>query len=244
MKHCVVGDVHGEYRALLNLVAKTPNGTAFIFVGDLIDRGSHSAHVIQFVRNNKLACVKGNHEDMMIEYGAEFIASIERDKMIEQDNKWLRNGGLETLLSYDLVSIKGKEIIPHIYIKEFIFQFKEDLEWLRKLPLYLDLSLRHPLSGRKVVVSHSSISAVWNIRDNQRYRNIFKETVLWHRTEPLAQIEIFNIFGHTPQAYSAEIKRHYVNIDTGCYIKGKKGYGLLSAYCIESGEVYSSSDIN
>jgi serine/threonine protein phosphatase 1 len=245
MKHCVVGDVHGEYRSLLNLVAKTPKGTEFIFVGDLIDRGTHSAHVIQFVRKYKLACVKGNHEEMMIQYGSEFIFAIENAHAIEQDNKWLRNGGKETLLSYDLVSLKGKELVPHTYIMEFLFQFKEDIEWLKSLPLYLDLGIIHPPSGRRVVVSHSSISSVWDIRDTNRYANIFKETVLWHRTKPLEQqSEIFNIFGHTPQSYSADMKKHYVNIDTGCYIKGKRGYGLLSAYCIESGEIYSSSDIN
>jgi len=244
MKHCIVGDVHGEYRSLLNLVAKTPKGTAFIFVGDLIDRGSHSAHVIQFVRKHKFACVRGNHEDMMIEYGTSFIHSIENAEPIEQDNKWLRNGGRETLLAYGLVAPRGKELMPHIYIKEFLFQFKDDIEWLKGLPLFLELGITHPSSGRSVVVSHSSISSVWDIRYKNQYANIFKETVLWHRTEPLDQAKIFNVFGHTPQVYSADIKKHYVNIDTGCYIKGKRGYGLLSAYCIESGEVYSSSDIN
>ena len=244
MKHCIVGDVHGEYRALLNLVGKTPKGTAFIFVGDLVDRGSHSAHVIQFVRKHKFLCVRGNHEEMMIEYGTSFIRSIENDEPIEQDNKWLRNGGRETLLAYGLVSPRGKELVPHVYIKDFLFQFKEDIEWLKGLPLFLELDIKHPSSGRAVVVSHSSISSVWDIRYKHQYANIFKETVLWHRTEPLDQANIFNVFGHTPQVYSADIKKHYVNIDTGCYIKGKKGYGLLSAYCVESGEVYSSSDIN
>jgi len=244
MKHCIVGDVHGEYRALLNLVAKTPKGTKFIFVGDLIDRGSQSAHVIQFVRKHNFKCVRGNHEEMMIEYGTSFINSVENGEPIEQDNQWLRNGGKETLLAYGLVETRGKELVPHVYIKEFLFQFKDDIEWLKKLPLFLELGIRHPPSGRLVVVSHSSISSVWDIRYKNKYANIFKETVLWHRTEPLDQAKIFNVFGHTPQGYSADIKKYYVNIDTGCYIKGKRGYGLLSAYCVESGEVYSSSDIN
>jgi len=244
MKHCIVGDVHGEYRALLNLVAKTPKGTEFIFVGDLVDRGSYSAHVIKFIRKHNFSSVRGNHEEMMIEYGSSFIHSIENDEPIEQDNQWLRNGGKETLLSYGLISFKKKEIVPHHYIKEFIFQFKEDIEWLKKLPLYLELGIKHPPSGRPVVVSHSAIFSVWDIRHKNQYRNIFKETLLWHRTKPLDQAKIFNVFGHTPQSFSALIRKHYVNIDTGCYVKGKKGYGLLSAYCIETGEVYSASDIN
>ena len=244
MKHCIVGDVHGEYTALLNLVAKTPKESRLVFVGDLVDRGSQSANVIQFIRKHKLACVKGNHEEMMIEYGEAFIHSIENDEPIEQDNKWLRNGGRETLLSYGLVSQKGKELIPHVFIKEFIFLFKEDIAWLKHLPLYLELNITHPASGRPVVVSHSAIASVWDIRHKNQYANIFSETVLWRRTQPLDQANIFNVFGHTPHAYTADMKKHYVNIDTGCYIKGKKGYGLLSAYCVESGAIYSSSDIN
>jgi len=243
MKHCIVGDVHGEYRSLLNLVAKTPKGTEFIFVGDLVDRGSQSAEVIRFIRKHKLLCVKGNHEVMMIEYGSAFIRSIENYEPMEQDNKWLQHGGKETLLSYGLVSLKGKELVPHIFIKEFLFQFKEDIEWLCSLPLYLELDVKHP-SGRQVVVSHSSIDLVWDIRHRQEYNNVFQEAILWSRAKPLDHNKIFNVFGHTPQAYTADMQGHYVNIDTGCYIKGKKGYGLLSAYCVESGEVFSSSDIN
>ena len=243
MKHCIVGDVHGEYKALLNLVAKTPDRSQLVFVGDLVDRGSHSAHVIQFVRKYRLPCVKGNHEEMMIHYGEKFIFAIENDLPIEQENKWLRHGGKETLLSYDLIMLRGKELIPHVFIKEFLFQFKNDISWLKSLPLYIELDTKHK-SGRPVVVSHSAIASVWDIRNKERYSNIFSETVLWHRTQPVDQENIFNVFGHTPQAYVADMKKHYVNIDTGCYIKGKKGYGLLSAYCVESGEIFSSSDIN
>ncbi len=244
MKHCIVGDVHGEYRALLNLVSKTPSDTEFIFVGDLIDRGSHSANVINFIRKNRFLSVRGNHEEMMIVHGTVFVNDIENDRPIEQDNMWLQHGGRETLLSYGLVYNRGKEIVPHKYIKEFISHFKEDIEWLKALPLYLELDIKHPPSGRSVVVSHSAISSVWDIRDKQEYLNVFKNSVLWKRTEPLDESDIFNIFGHTPQSYSVDIKKHYINVDTGCYIKGKRGYGLLSAYCIETGEVYSSSDLN
>jgi len=243
MRHCIVGDVHGEYTALLNLIAKAPKRTKFIFVGDLIDRGRYSAQVISFVRKNKFLCVKGNHEEMMIEYGTAFISSIENHTAIDQDNKWLRHGGRETLLSYGLVTVKGKELIPHAFIKEFLFLFKEDINWLKSLPLYLELDAEH-VSKRKVIVSHAAIASVWDIRESINDFEAFKEAVLWNRTKPIDSHNIFNVFGHTPQAYTADMKAHYVNIDTGCYIKGKKGYGLLSAYCVESGEVYSSSDIN
>jgi serine/threonine protein phosphatase 1 len=242
MNYCVVGDVHGEYASLLNLVAKTPLHAKLIFVGDLIDRGVQSAEVVRFIRQNNLACVKGNHEVMMIEYGTQFVNEVENEIPIEQDNMWLKHGGRETLLSYGLVHIENNQMVPHPFIQEFIFQFKEDIEWMKQLPLYIELEQKHT-SGRKIVVSHSAIAPVWTLRDNQEFEKQFVNSVLWGRVKPIDSEPIFNIFGHTPHQFSADIKQHYVNIDTGCYKKKEQGYGVLSAYCIESGEVYSSSEL-
>ena len=243
MSHCVVGDVHGEYDALLNLVSKTPLSSELIFVGDLIDRGDKSAHVVRFVRKHKLACVKGNHEAMMIEFGSAFIKSIENHTEIEQDNMWLKHGGKETLLSYGLVSIVAGKLVAHPFIREFIFQFKDDIAWMKRLPIYLTLDEKHH-SGRDIVISHSAIAGVWKMRHSIEFQKKFSEKVLWGRLRPIDQEPIFNIFGHTPQQYTADMQRHYVNIDTGCYMKTETGFGLLSAYCVESGEVYSSSDLS
>jgi len=243
MNYCVIGDVHGEYKALLNLVAKTPNGSQLVFVGDLIDRGSQSANVVNFIRKHNLPCVRGNHEEMMIEFGSRFIDDILNNRELEQNNMWLKHGGKETLLSYGLISIKNSKIVPHIFIKEFIFQFQDDIKWMMELPLYLDLDTKHA-SGRKVVVSHSAIAPVWKLKDDPKKMNAFSSTVLWGRIKPLDTEPIFNIFGHTPQQYTADINRHYVNIDTGSYMKSKKGYGVLSAYCVETEEVYSASEFS
>jgi len=244
MKHYIVGDVHGEYKALLNLVNRIPYNSQLIFVGDLIDRGSQSAHVVKFIRENKMPCVRGNHEEMMIEHGGSFIRAIENGEEIEQNNMWLKHGGIETLLSYGLISYIESRIVPHPFIKEFIFQFKEDIEWMKSLPLYLELDEAEHTTGRKVVVSHSAIAPVWHMRDGGEEENEFVSTVLWSRSIPLDIEDIFNIFGHTPQQYTVKEHEHYVNVDTGCYMKEKKGYGLLSAYCVESAEVYSSGDLS
>ena len=243
MNYCVVGDVHGEYRALLNLVAKTPLNSILIFVGDLVDRGEESARVIKFVREHKLACVRGNHEEMMIEFGSEFIKNIYNNRPIAQDNIWLTHGGKETLLSYGLVSIVNNKMVPHPFIRDFIFQFEEDIEWMKSLPLYIELEKKHS-SGRSVVISHSAIAPVWKLREDKMNYNDFKNTILWGRMKPIDSEPIFNIFGHTPQQFTPDIHNHYVNIDTGAYKKSEKGFGLLSAYCIETGEVFSSSDID
>ena len=70
----IVGDVHGEFHALQELLSQLgyslygehPQGRRLIFVGDLCDRGPHSPQVIRFVQelvSRDLAqCVLGNHE--------------------------------------------------------------------------------------------------------------------------------------------------------------------------------------
>jgi hypothetical protein len=70
----VVGDVHGEIDALLELLAalgysrygEHPQGRRLVFVGDLCDRGPDSLAVIALVRalveRDLAQCVLGNHE--------------------------------------------------------------------------------------------------------------------------------------------------------------------------------------
>ena len=68
----VVGDIHGDLDALRALVAKMPSlekGDTLVFLGDYIDRGPHSAQVIEVVRGIQqnagfeVVCLRGNHED-------------------------------------------------------------------------------------------------------------------------------------------------------------------------------------
>uniref|UniRef100_A0A7S0BV47 Calcineurin-like phosphoesterase domain-containing protein n=1 Tax=Rhodosorus marinus TaxID=101924 RepID=A0A7S0BV47_9RHOD len=70
----IVGDIHGEYGALLSLMDRMgydydghhSEGRIMVFVGDLIDRGPDSISVVRLVRKlveaNRAYCVLGNHE--------------------------------------------------------------------------------------------------------------------------------------------------------------------------------------
>ncbi|HVX57398.1 MAG TPA: metallophosphoesterase, partial [Candidatus Saccharimonadales bacterium] len=70
----IVGDVHGEVGALLDLLSalgygangRHPAGRRLVFVGDLCDRGPDSVAVMELVGelvDRQLAqCVLGNHE--------------------------------------------------------------------------------------------------------------------------------------------------------------------------------------
>jgi serine/threonine protein phosphatase 1 len=80
----VIGDVHGDYEALMDLMEILPQTEKICFVGDLIDRGPKSKEVLQFVMDNKFKSVLGNHEDMML-----------YDRRL-----WHSNGARETIKSF------------------------------------------------------------------------------------------------------------------------------------------------
>jgi len=100
----VVGDVHGRLDLLDQLLADIHRDIAerpearvlLVFLGDLIDRGAHSAQVVERLRTYRGAGVRpifllGNHEEVMLRIlggEAEHVAG------------WLRFGGAQCLESY------------------------------------------------------------------------------------------------------------------------------------------------
>lgn len=97
-----VGDVHGRldlFSALANAIeaddrARAPADTTIVLLGDLIDRGPHSAEVITAARKwrerRKVRILGGNHEEM-------FLLAFED---IDVFRHFWRFGGEETLTSY------------------------------------------------------------------------------------------------------------------------------------------------
>jgi len=235
-KTYVIGDVHGEYDTLVKLVEKLPKDAEIIFVGDLVDRGAKSKEVIEFIRKNNYRCVLGNHEEFMIEYGATYTKSYPESTNNSFMHTWYNNGGDATLFSYGILKYSRKGGLECVENKEGMEQFLNDIEWLKTLPLYIELP--NKINNRPVVISHANCANAWWRRDNLDSQKSFKDYVLWNRDIPNKDSEIFNIYGHTPVDFGPEIEDHYVNVDTGCYIK-KWGYNTLSAYCVESGEVVS-----
>jgi serine/threonine protein phosphatase 1 len=118
-RRIIVGDVHGHYDGLMMLLnAIVPNAADRVyFLGDLIDRGPHSAKVVDFVRQNSYSCLLGNHEQMLMD---SFPNPQKNEELLQG---WLYCGGQMTLDSY-----KGNRS-----------KLLEDIDWLQTLPLYLDL---------------------------------------------------------------------------------------------------------
>jgi serine/threonine protein phosphatase 1 len=241
----IIGDVHGEFDSLRQLVDKLPTNSDLIFVGDLIDRGRKSKEVVNFVRRNNHKCVHGNHEEMMCDYGKAFEESYPNLPSMIYYNNWMRNGGKETLLSYGLVEIdKHDGKLNCTENDEKFKEFIDDVNWMRTLPLYIKLE-NIQKNNKPIVISHSPITNEWKSKNNHMYNydkngnKTFSSFALYNRINPKDDSEIFNIFGHTI-VLGIDTTKHFINVDTGCCFINL-GYGKLSAYCIETGDVLSDN---
>lgn len=229
----IIGDVHGCYNTLMALVEQLPKDEELCFVGDLIDRGPMSKQVVEFVKNNKdrkIYCVKGNHEDMMVQDG--------QSPFIGMTHWYTHNGGKETLESYDADN-------PEL--------FKEHIEWMRTLPIIIEFTEIKNEDGLHLIVSHSSagidqikkdeLNILWS-RDN-----VNKAVSRAMDRMPLKENQ-FNIFGHTVQN-KPRIGKNWACIDTGAVFIDpakrkyeKQKYGKMTAIQFPSMKIYQQENID
>ena len=233
----VIGDVHGEFDDLRELLNKIPSNSDIYFVGDLVDRGRKSKEVIEYIRKMNYQTVLGNHEKMMIEFSDYFLKEYPNIPFIGFIDTWIKNGGKQTLQSYGLIeqsSLDGK-ITCKVNEKAFC-KFRDDIYWLKKLPLYIELDKK--IDKKNVVISHASIADIWYLIEDGLKKDRVEEYALWNRKPPKKDCKIYNIFGHTP-INKVDTTKHYINVDTGCCYKND-GLGKLSAFCIETKDVLTT----
>lgn len=211
MKTIVIGDIHGCYNELKDLLLTlemegvyNKNTDKLIFLGDYIDRGKDSRLVVEFVRslqknNDNVIALKGNHEDMLLDY----YKGV--------DDCWTFNGCEETIESY----------------RGYNEQFHDDVKWMRDLPLY------H--KDKHFVYVHAGIDVDKPLGQQN------KHTLLWVREAFIYNAKKYHkkvVFGHTPTlSLNKTDKPVYtfagnIAIDTGCVFGGS-----LTALIIENSEV-------
>ncbi len=222
----VIGDVHGCIKTLKALLNKIPKDEKIIFAGDLMDRGPNSREVIQLIKENNYDCVRGNHEVAMCDVILDLLA----DNSLVKSSYWVNTwGGLETLKSYN--NARKEEVIS-------------DVEWLESLPYYIEYKDIKNEDGRYLVVSHSSIGDVWEMRnldkDSFEYQDFIAQVTNNRINHPKDIKEIYNIHGHTPHK-KALITDYYADADTGaCYEK----LGVLTAIEFPSLKTISQENID
>ena len=67
----VLGDVHGCFDTVegaLGRLAYDAGRDRLFSLGDLIDHGARSADALEWIQTHLTATVRGNHEDMMLDY--------------------------------------------------------------------------------------------------------------------------------------------------------------------------------
>jgi len=234
----IIADVHGHYKTLMALLDQIPQeekDKGIVMSGDLVDRGPRSRQVMNWCIDNDILCVRGNHEQMVIDEGSKEVQIVFSGKsaIYTTSGMWLMNGGGQTMESY----LYGGN--------SFDFDlFYEHRAWMKKLPYYLEFKDIKDSSGKHLVVSHSIANNVWNLRNSETGKEKFETAVLWNRPKKyMGSVEIFNVFGHTPTEIPI-VGNSYVNIDTGVFVPKEKGYGRLTALQFPEMVFYTQDDID
>ncbi len=194
MKIFAVGDIHGLYGKLKDLIEMLPleNKDLLIFLGDYIDRGFENKKVIDFLIDLKkkreegtTIFLKGNHEKMFLDY-------ID-GKNIEL---FFYNGGRETVKSY---SERGDFFVPEEHLNFF----------KNLLPYYETESYIFVHAGLKPGIS---------------IENQSEDDMCWIRGDFIFSEYNFGkkvIFGHTPsKTFMPYFDKYKVGIDTGAIYGG------------------------
>lgn len=226
----VIGDIHGSER-LLDQKLKDVDAYVseqlhpdeavpiVVFVGDYIDRGEQSAAVLQWLFEleqdlpDNVVCLMGNHERMMLDF---------LDDPAGRGVRWLRNGGLQTLSSYNIGGVRERSSAEELVdASEALEEALPEglLEWLRRLPLIYRTG--------NVCVVHAAMDPHLGPDDQS------SQALLWGHRDFLTTTRrdgLWVVHGHTivPEP---EIRKSRISIDTGAYHSGR-----LTAAAIEPGK--------
>lgn len=175
MSYLIIGDIHGQFDALKELIANSPEHQRRIYVGDIIDRGPKCMESLLFVmadvEDNGAVCLLGNHELMMrdaFEYSKYGTIGV-----------WMHEGGGSTFEAF-------KALSEHDQLRI--------IKFLKEMPMYVE--------GPGFVVSHAplyqnSIEEVMSFLD--RGEMGVHSAFTWNRTIPAPWETHVQFFGHNAE---------------------------------------------
>jgi serine/threonine protein phosphatase 1 len=234
-----VGDIHGQYQLLIDLIAdvRPSADDQFVFLGDYVDRGSDTAAVIDWLIDfqQKFPATKflrGNHEQMLLDAHAAALRNAHGANNFVADFLSLRNSGLppevhffiscggeETLLSYQN---QHADYDPCAVLQNLP---EQHLLFVRKTRFYY---LRHPFLFVHAGVDPKDPRGEKN--DNQAF--LWERRPLWKADN---KWKLTVVHGHTPVA-SPYFDNHEISLDTGA------GYGdRLTACDVLTRQIWQAS---
>jgi serine/threonine protein phosphatase 1 len=210
-----IGDVHGRGDLLDDLLERihqdataTPHlRTTLVFLGDYIDRGLTSKHVIDTLvklkleSNHRVITLMGNHEDAMLR----FLADAGSGKA------WVQHGGNETLHSYGVAPPSLRAGAPDWEQARKAFLRSMPMDHLR---LFRSLSLTETIGD--YIFVHAGVRPGLPLRQQE------PQDLLWIRDDFLnAELKLGKtvVHGHTPRD-TPTLERWRIGIDTGAYATG------------------------
>lgn len=220
-----VGDVHGRVDLLTRLMdalAAGPHGDLpLVFVGDYVDRGEHSADVLRVLLEqsaqrpeDKLICLRGNHEEMLLNFLEDPSAHGPR---------WLRYGGLQTMSSFaaPMVAQTAEPEVWEAARDQLTEAMGEDMiRWLYGLPTWWqtgNVAVVHAAADpSRPMLEQDDQVLVWG---HKRFEDDDRTDSVWV------------VHGHTI-VDNAIAERGRISVDTGAYATG-----VLSAAIIRPNDV-------
>lgn len=215
MKYDIIGDIHGCFDELLDLIAKLgyeeihgvyvhPEGRQLVFVGDAMDRGPKSLEVLQllFRMQDKgiLYYSPGNHCNKLYRY-------------FKGHNVQVNNGLETTLAEWRTLPKKAQQAFRARYRR-----FYEELSIYQELGTELIVAhagLKSEMIGKPLSRSIATFVLYGDITGSfdQNGRPIRRDWAKSYRGEK------WIVYGHTPTEKPYMINQT-VNVDTGCVFGG------------------------
>lgn len=208
-----IGDIHGRLDLLESLhgliendLASAPVARAeIVCLGDYVDRGLHSAGVLELLSGPAPAgltrtLLKGNHEEILLRFLVEPGAAL----------GWLRLGGIETMASY---GVKALEMMVEMDLDDVAATFAARLPPHHK-------SMLESLPTSYVLGDYFFCHA--GVRPGVALDRQAERDLIWIRDDFLdsrADHGKVVVHGHTP-VLAPEILPNRINIDTGAFVSG------------------------
>jgi serine/threonine protein phosphatase 1 len=208
-----VGDIHGRddllremaERVETDMKTRSFDQAVTVFLGDYIDRGHGSMHVVEQLASGKwpssVIPLAGNHEDFLLGF-------LEKAEILDF---WRSQGGLETLHSYEAhvgPVMAGRDFgaIQRAFLERFPKHHRDFLEALKASAVIGDYFFCHAGVRPGVALDRQIRDDLLSIREP------FLSSAAEHGK--------LVVHGHTP-GVTPEIRSNRIGIDTAAYATGR-----------------------